>query len=314
MQLWAVIVDSFRESLDRKIFWVLIILSSLIALAMASVGFDGDHVSFVFGLWGSETEQYNPALEIGRSKLIGIVVYYLLGAIVGWIGVVLMLIATAGIFPSFVEHGAIEVVLSKPIHRARLFLYKYLGSMIFVLLQAGFFVGLTFLVMGIRWGLWAPGYLLAAPLLVLMFSYVFCVSALVGVRTRSPVAAILISIGAWVAFSLVQQAPGAFEVFPKLKEYRAFHTAVRVVSWIPPKTGDFPYLAARWAGAGTSLDVMPDEFLNAATDAERGQVNRARALEERELLKNPIHSVGSSLLFEAAVVFFAMWRFSRRDF
>ena len=40
MQLWALIVDGFRESRDRKIFWVMIGISVLIAAVMACVGYD----------------------------------------------------------------------------------------------------------------------------------------------------------------------------------------------------------------------------------------------------------------------------------
>jgi ABC-type transport system involved in multi-copper enzyme maturation permease subunit len=311
MQFWALIVDSFRESLDRKIFWVLIALTLVIALMMLSIGFDGERVSFMFGLWSAKTERFNPLADIGRSNLIGFAVYFLASTIMGWIGVMLMIVATAGAFPSFMERGAVDVVLAKPISRPRLFLYKYLAGMVFVVLQGGLFFGLTFLVMGLRWGVWAPGYLLSIVFLVLLFSYVYCISALVAIKTRSAVAAILLSLFSWVLFAVVHQAPGVFEAFPDLKQRRALYNAVRVVSWIPPKTGDFPYLAARWAQAGTSIDAMPFFATAAISDAEW---DRARELEEKELMKNPIYSIGSSLLFEAVIVLWAMWVFVHKDY
>ena len=314
MQFWALMVDSLRESLDRKIFWVLVLITLVVVLTMASVGFEGDNVSFFFGLWDSQTEHYNPLSDLGRSHLVGFVVYFLLSAIVGWIGVVLMIIATAGAFPAFMEGGAIDVVLSKPVSRGRLFLYRYIGGMVFVLLQAALFVVLTFLVMGLRWGVWEPGYLLAVPLLVLLFSYVYCVSVLVAVKTRSTVAAILLSIGAWIAFAVIHQAPGIFDVFPALREHERLHAAIRVISWIPPKTGDFDYLAARWARAGTSVEVLPAAVMTSYDDDERDQMERAHELEEKELAKNPLLSIGSSLAFEVVIVSLAMWSFTRRDF
>ncbi len=92
------------------------------------------------------------------------------------------------------------------------------------------------------------------------------------------------------------------------------HTASRVVSWIPPKTGDLPYQAARWAQAGTSADSMAVADVAAQSEHDRLQYERARQVEEKELLKNPIYSIGSSLLFEAVVVLAAVWSFARRDF
>lgn len=315
MQFWALIVDSFRESLDRKIFWVLLVVTAVIALTMASVGFDGEHVSFFFGLWSAKTGQYNPLSDIGRSNLVGLVIYLVASTIIGWIGVILMIVATAGAFPSFIDRGAVDVVLAKPISRARLFLYKYVAGMVFVVLQSTVFFGLTFLVMGLRWGLWVPGYLMSILFLVLLFSYIYCVSVLVAIKTRSAVAAILISVFGWALFALVHQAPSLFEEFPALKERRLLYTTVRVISWIPPKTGDFPYLAARWGQAGTSIDAM-SFFLELApqSDKDRAQIDRARRVEERELAKSQMLSIGSSLLFEAVIVLWAMWTFARKDY
>lgn len=314
MQFWALIIDSLRESLDRKIFWILVGLTLLITLSMLGVGFDGEEVTLFFGMWSTESDRFNPLSDIGRANLVGFVVYLLANTMMGWIGVTLMIIATAGAFPAFTERGALDVVLAKPINRARLFLYKYFATMVFVVLQGTLFFVLTFLVMWLRWGVWVPGYLLSIVFLVLLFSYLYCVSVLVAVKTRSAVAAILLTLLAWVLFAMIHQAPSVFETFPELKKRRTVYAAARVLSWIPPKTGDFPYLAASWSQAGTSIDSLPYFDIDTATDLERTQIERARQVEEQELAKNQFYSVGSSLLFEIVVVLLAMWTFARKDY
>ncbi len=313
MQFWALLKDSIRESLDRKIFWVVLGITLLVVLAMASIGFDKGNVNFLFGLWESQAGDFNPLSPVGRSALIGGVIYFVMSVFLGWIGLVLILIATASFFPTMLERGAVDVLLGKPISRPRLFLYKYLCSMVFVLLQASVFVILTFLVMGWRWGVWAPGYLASIPLMVLLFSYVYCVSVLVAVKTRSVGAAILIGIGAWVAYWCPKATLDTFDAFPSLKEHRQLHYAVRVLAWIPPKTGDIRFLAARWAEAGTSLDILPQEMMGQSA-AELEQIERGRLLQQRELRKSPVLSIGSSLLFEAVIVLWAMASFVRRDY
>ncbi len=314
MQLWAIILDGFREALDRKIFWVLIGLSTMIALAMISISFEEDKITFFFGMADAETGRFNPLSALGRSNVVGLVVYFLLDALLAWVGIVLMVVATAGMFPNFLRHGGVDVVLSKPITRSRLFLYKYLAGLVFVFVQAGYFVVMTFLVMGLRWGVWSPGYLLAAPLLVLLFSYIFCISVLVGVKTRSTVAAVLLTVGAWMLSAMVTQAPQMFEVMPSLKNNTRIYTAIRVLSWIPPKTADFPYVAAKWAGAGTSSDVLPMDFAKTPGGPSSDDLRRAKEIELRELEKNPFYSIGSSLLFEAVILLLAMRTFVRRDY
>jgi len=314
MQLWALIVDGFREALDRKIFWVLVGITLLICVALLSIGFEGDHVSFMFGLWKPQTDHYNPAFELGRSHITGIVVYLAMDFFLGWVGVILMIIATASVFPTMMERGTIDVLLAKPMSRSKLFLYKYISSMVFVLLQATVFVVLTFLIMGLRWEVWVPGYLLCIPLLVLLFSYVYCVSVYVAVKTRSVVAAILLSLGAWVFFAMPKTAVDVFESFPDLQEHKTIYRAVRVVSWIPPKTADIPYLAARWSRAGTSLDIFPTSMMEANDSPAQMDMERAREMEAQQLKMNPAYSIGSSLLFEAVVLLLAMWSFARSDY
>lgn len=314
MQFWAIIIDSLRESLDRKIFWVLVILTLMIGLAMLSVGFEGDQIHFFFGIWDVDFGFYDPSSDLGPSRLAGVVVYGLLAGMLGSIGMVLMIVATASVFPSLMASGTIDSLLSKPISRPRLFLYKYLATMVFVLLQATIFVGVTFLVMGLRWGVWRPGYLLSVPLVVLLFSYVYCVSVLVAVKTRSTVAAILVSLGAWVCFAMIHNLPLVFDAFPSLKEHRLIYNTIRVVHWIPPKTGDFDYLAARLAGAGTSADAFPPSMAQGGRPQDQAMIQLAREIEEKELLKDPVASIGSSLLFELVVVVWAMWIFARRDY
>ena len=83
---------------------------------------------------------------------------------------------------------------------------------------------------------------------------------------------------------------------------------------MPPKTAEIPYLAAKWAQAGASIDVFPAYLMDTGRDGDREQFERARELEERELEKSPLYSIGSSLLFEAGIVVWAMGCFVRKDY
>ena len=310
MQFLAILSDSIRESRDRKIFWVLLAMTGVIVLAMLSVGFHGDRVTFLFGAFDAETGHFNPLSALGRERIASIAVYLLVSNFLGWIGVILMVIATANFFPNLMERGTIDVMLAKPISRPVLFLYKYIASMTFVLLQATIFVVLTFLVMGLHWRVWLPGYLMCIPLLVLLFSYLFCVTALVGVKTGSSLAAVLYTLGAWVVFALLPAGAQGLTLL-KADENSAMYRVAEIAAWIPPKTGQIPYIAARWSGAGSVLDLMPEHAMQGQDPDDRAQTDRV----VREAMnRSPLVSIGSSLLFEAVVVLIAMWVFSRKDF
>src|SRR5205814_3639124 len=114
-----------------------------------------------------------------------------------WGMLILAMVSTAGIFPDFLSGGAIDLFISKPISRLRLFLTKYLCGMLFVLLQVTIFAIVAFIVVGVRGTMWEPRLFLAIPIVLCMFSYLYAISILFGVLTRSTVAALLMTILTW---------------------------------------------------------------------------------------------------------------------
>jgi hypothetical protein len=181
--------------------------------------------------------------------------------------------------------------------------------MVFIALHAAFFVALTFLVIGVRWHVWMPGYLLAIPLIVVLFSYVYAISAWAGVMYRSAVAAVLLSVGAWVVFAGVQGAGDLFDAFPSWKENRLAYSTVSVARWCVPKTHDISYVAAKWAGAVPSTELVPQ-----VDEADKEAIQNAGQSERRRMNINPLYTIGSSLLFEGLVLLLAMWKFAKCDY
>ncbi len=310
MQFWALIADSFRESLDRKIFWVMLVITLVVAAAMFCIGFEPGRIDILFGSWSIATDKFTLAGKVRPDFLASVATEWIMDNVLGFIAIVLALIATAGFMPSLMERGVIEVVLSKPLPRWKVFLGKYLGSLVFFGVHAVIFVVLTFFVVGLRWGAWVPGYLLGIPLTVLLFSFLYCVSALVAVMTRSSVAAILITLGCWVAFAGIQSLGDLFEMYPEWKGNGLTYQSTMAARWILPKTQDLTLIARKWSGAASPLDMMG----NPTDDKEREMIEQASKAEKKRQELHPAYSIGTSLLFEAAVMLVAMWKFSRRDY
>ena len=324
MQFWTLIVDSLRESVDRKIFWVITAITFLVIASMISIGFEEDRISLLFGMWEVDTGVMDPMTgeagfdaktALGRRNIASIAVG-IADMAIGWVGLTLALIATAGFIPTFLERGAIDVVLSKPMSRPMLFLGKYVGSLAFVLLISVMFVVPSFLVIWLRWGVWMPGYLMLIPLLVLLFSYIYCVTAWAGVVTRSTIASALIGLGAWIAFVSVQQSANVVESVPGWRKTEWLYDSTRIARWCVPKTEDVTALASRWAGAGTSEELMgPPDAATLNELADSGfDYDSVYELEQKRAAVDAFATIGSSLAFEAVIVIWAMWIFSRKDY
>jgi ABC-type transport system involved in multi-copper enzyme maturation permease subunit len=200
-QTWALVVDSYRELNAKKLFWITLILSLLVVAAFAFVNINERGIT----IFGADFENYAWSTNVIPAATFYKIVFTTI-AIPWWLGViatVLALISVCAVFPDFITGGSIDLYLSKPIARLRLFVTKYLVSLMFVALQVLVFAGGSFLLIGLKSGAWEYRIFLAVPLVTLFFSYLYCVCVLVGIVTRSALASLLVTMLFWLfLFSL----------------------------------------------------------------------------------------------------------------
>jgi ABC-type transport system involved in multi-copper enzyme maturation permease subunit len=201
-QTAALFVDAYRDLQSRKLFWITLMLSVMVALVFASVGLN-DRGFTIFGK--TFPSAFNTSIiPVGTFYKF----MYVELAIPFWLGfcaTVLALIAVSGIFPDMISGGSIDLYLSRPIGRLRLFLTKYAFGLLFAATQVLLFTLTSFFVIGIRGGTWEPRMFLAVPLVTLFFSYLYCLCVLLGVVTRSALASILITVLFWCGLYVIHQ-------------------------------------------------------------------------------------------------------------
>ncbi len=314
MQTWALILDSFRDAVDRKVFWIMLLIGVVIAATMACVGFNDQGVDIFFGAWTFETAEWSLSSEQLESNMGAVAVEVIADNYLGWIGIIIALVATASAFPSLMEPGNIDIVASKPISRHKLFLSRYCGAMVFILLQSVIFIGLTFVVMGVRWHYWSWGYLWLIPLMVLLFSYLFAFCALFGVWTRRSMTSLMLTMLAWFFLFCVQATHSLLITNPDFDKTGRWTRIATAMHWAVPKTQDIPIIAGKLMGAGLFVDTIPVDRHGMSQDDRAGFQQAADAQRKVSAAVRPLHSITSSLAAEALIVLLAMWRFNRRDF
>lgn len=200
-QTFALLVDAYRELNSKKLFWIVLILSGIVVLAFAGIGINEKGITLLwwqFDFFGLTSDEVPPdKLYKTMFSSFGV------GFWLSWLASILALVSTASMIPDFIVGGAIELTLSKPIGRVRLFLTKFMTGLLFVGLQVAVFTAACFLVIGIRGKSWEPSVFLAIPLVVLCYSYLFSVCVLLGLLTRSTIASLLLTLLFWfVCFAL----------------------------------------------------------------------------------------------------------------
>ena len=174
-QTAAIFLDAYRNLNSKKLFWVTLVISAIVVVAFACVGINDQGLKIL--AWQINTvvnaKTMPPATFYKQIFVVGGVNLWL-----AWLAAILALISTAGIFPDLISSGVIDLFVSKPIGRLRLFLTEYVAGLLFVTLQVTIFSAASFLVIGLRGGVWEPGLFVAVPVVVCFFSYLFSVCAL----------------------------------------------------------------------------------------------------------------------------------------
>ena len=193
-----------------------------------------------------------------------------------WVGILLALFATGGLVASLTERGVVDVLLTKPLSRSAVLAGRLLAVMAVMLVLLVYLFGAVWLVMSIKSGLWAPGFLLAIPVVFGMFVVVYGVVTLVGVWSGSGPLSFIVTLGV-LFVSLILAIP---------------ELAVQVdATWRPLVTGAY-WALPNFGGVGTQ--VVPQLATGAAVGSP--------------------WLLGSSLAFGAACYGLAFFLFSRTDF
>jgi len=122
---------------------------------------------------------------------------------IGPIGLLVAIIVTADIMPRTYEPGAIDLLLSKPVSRSLVFLTKFLGACAFVLISFTYLVVGLWLIFWLRLDVWTPQLLGAIPLFLFSFAVIYSISAVTGLRWRSPIVSVLTTVLVWGAAFLL---------------------------------------------------------------------------------------------------------------
>jgi len=196
-QTTAIFVDAYRNLNSKKMFWVVLAISLLVAGAFAAVGINEKGISIVG--WQLDNDLLNsgiiPAAMFYKILFVSLGIGFWLTIL----ATILALISTSGIFPDLINSRSVDLLVAKPISRLRLFVLQYTAGLLFVALQVSLFTLACFLVLGFRGGAWEWSLFVAVPLVVVFFSYLFSVSVLVGILTRSTMAALLLTLLFWAA-------------------------------------------------------------------------------------------------------------------
>jgi len=335
----TVLMDSFRLLQAKKMFWISIGISMLVALMYASIGFNEKGMTCLFGMQEFE----NPILREGRPEAAAFYVLLFTDLIVKfWLAfgaVALALFSTAGIFPDFIADGSIGISVSKPMSRLRLFFVKYLGGLLFVGLQVTLFTVIVFLALGLRVGEWNFTVFWAVPVITFVFSLLYCVAVFAGVWKKSTLYALLGAFLMWgtaltaqwtevLLYQAAHMVPEAGinidyttgkakegeEEVKKNNSIVSAHKTAKALEAPLPKTRDCTTYLKRLIKMKERDSMLAGVSWDTLLSGKMPDHKQTAAMKRADERHSAAYVFGTSALFEAVVLGLAALIFCRRDY
>lgn len=334
----TILIDSFRLLQAKKLFWIALGISMLVALLYASIGFDSKGVTVGFGWKQIE----NSLLRAGQPEAQAFYILLFTDVIVkfwlAFFAIFLALLSTASIFPDFMAEGSIGVSLAKPLSRLRLFLLKYAGCMLFVALQMTLFTIIVFLALGLRFGQWNFTVFWAVPVVTFVFSLLYAWAVLIGVWTRSTLFALLGGMLMWGCTLLAQWTEdGLYKMAYTIPEMgmrvdvktgqvkengaddpaeglKKAHGVAESVLLPLPKTRECTQYLKRLIRLEQKDSMLTGVDLGMLLSGQVSDDHMGRTLKKTEERHSVWYVFGTSIAFEVVVLALAAWIFCRRDY
>lgn len=208
----GVAILTFRELVARRVILGLFVVATLVwgllALALQLDVVDGTLQGIrIFGQMERPEGQGLEAFGDDPLRAIVLATEAFVAGVVYWVGILLALFATGGLVTSMMERGQIDVLVSKPLSRGRVLAGRLVGVAVLTGALLVYLLGMVWLVMSLKSGIWNVRFLIAIGVVFGMFAVLYAVVAFVSVWTESTALALVVTLGLLFA-TMVLAIPG----------------------------------------------------------------------------------------------------------
>ena len=120
-------------------------------------------------------------------------------------GLFLSVFASAGLIPSVLEPGRIELLLSKPVSRVHILLGRFAGNVLVVGLNSTYLVLGVWAILGVKTGIWSPVFLVSIAISTFIFAVLLCVVVLTGVLFESAALSTMVTVALMIISPILAQ-------------------------------------------------------------------------------------------------------------
>jgi ABC-type transport system involved in multi-copper enzyme maturation permease subunit len=171
-----------------------------------------------------------------------------------WI-ILLGMFGVAGLIPSMLEKGMIDLFLSKPLTRAELLMARALGAVSGIVINLIYFFLGVWLIFGLKIGVWHWGFLSSTIYVVYAFVCFFSVVTIVGLITRSASFSIMLAfVFSIVSWGLEVRENGLYNLWDNV----VYHRLLDALYYLTPQLNAMLENSTRAIGKLSYIPNAPD--------------------------------------------------------
>ncbi len=176
-QFLALVLNTFKEALVKKVLLIIFILFSLIIILIPII-INLDAVEVIpYMLQSDPNFNYKEFILKVELAFVSQIPFFVL--------MMIFIVMSSSFIPSLLQKGYIEFILSRPVSRASIIMSKYVAGIIIVFLAMTYIIVPVWLIVSIKTGVWHFKFLLSILWYTFIFASFYPLIILVGLITRS---------------------------------------------------------------------------------------------------------------------------------
>ena len=215
--------EALRKGTIVFYFFVASLILLLLALGISHPANDTDMVT-LFG---------NPLARLSQQgvNVVDFLLIQLHSLSIFWI-ILLGMFGVAGLIPSMLEKGTIDLFLSKPLTRTELLMARALGAVSGIVINLIYFFVGVWIIFGLKAGVWHWAFLSSTIYVVYAFICFFSVVTIVGLITRSSGFTIMLAfIFSIISWGLEVRVNGLYKLWDNV----VYHRLLDILYYLTPQ-------------------------------------------------------------------------------
>jgi len=247
MKFLALIKDTFRECMGKKILISYFLISTLgILTLMFVVNID---ISGPRAVISTLLDNKNETLVLSELEKKIVFAESMFARALYSIGIFLSIFATADLIPGMMTKGRLDLYLARPLSRPMFLLGKFSGAVCVASLNIIYAMAGFWLVLGIKTHVWNIGFLYSAATIIFMFAVLYSFMMLVSIIVRNTAVTIILT---YVVMTLETALATSKSLFTMIGN-PIIRQILEILHWILPKYHEVASITKDIAG-GKSIE------------------------------------------------------------